>query len=690
MILDNELTSLGGTAKKQDFSIDMNEHVFKMLTSNIYTDTVLAVMREWSTNAIDACIDAGLPIKYDVNMPTILQSEFSVRDYGTGLSEEDILGLFSMLGASTKRTSNKFNGTFGIGRMAGLAYSSSFNIESYLNGEKISYLISTDSGIPQTISLGKTTTDEPNGLKLTVPVQVKDQRQFESKAADLYRFFSDKPTLNKEIKYPDVKVDIEGKDWYIEDTNYYSRYSNKVLAIMGNVAYEVPTQDFRGTSIESIAESSLRLEVPLGEVSITPGRESLSMDDKTIDYLTKRMVDVSNEASEDFHNNISKLPTAWERAIKYNESYSSLPYNIRGSISHKLSSDEKEYYTIRRDRVVVGDLESPGLIFQTWSSNRVTGRTYSQYDRIRVSEKTLLMVADIRINIRDAVEKLRETTNVDTVIVIKAEKWDKDNIPAHVKLAEAFLSKMGNTTYVKASDYFTPIQKSKNGTYTRTASEFNPVVFYVVSHGLSVQRGNKLSSYKSKNYYYVETNGLTVTNMTDYVLSIHIRFARLYKEQNSKQEDFMIVGVPKTGMPNIKNDPRFIPLEGALNHLVKDVVITDTTKPGRLFGRFLTKQRVRQLLDINELPKNLTSYFKVLADFDDKYPHHTAITDISSILSIFKCKSVEPDTTYTLAEMQLDYPLLTSMTAYGHTIDNNKISRYTLLEEQNKGLTNGI
>jgi hypothetical protein len=62
--------------------------MFQMLTSNVYNDPILAVMREWSTNACDACIAANKPVKFDVNLPTLEETTFSVRDYGTGFLQK--------------------------------------------------------------------------------------------------------------------------------------------------------------------------------------------------------------------------------------------------------------------------------------------------------------------------------------------------------------------------------------------------------------------------------------------------------------------------------------------------------------------------------------------------------------------------------------------------------------------------
>lgn len=696
MIQTTNASTLGGNAPMQNFGIEMNESMFAMLTKNVYTDTVLAVMREWSTNAIDACIDANLPIKYEVNLPNMLCSEFSVRDYGTGLSDEDILGLFSMLGASTKRNSNKFNGTFGIGRMSGLAYADSFNIESYYNGTKISYLVSTDSGIPQTISLGQTSTDEPNGLKLTIAVQTKDQDQFTSKAADLYRFFEQKPTLNIPIDYGTVKKDIEGKDWYIAGDDYSDRYYNVVLAIMGNVAYEVPYSEFNGTDIASISQTSLRLEVPLGAVSITPGRESLSMDETTKEYLSARMRGVLTEASEAFIDSVKQEPTEWEQAAKFNRAINTLPYNIRSYVKTKDLFKSGKYFdaTSRNQSVILSDLSPFDFTFQVWEPNRVTGKMYHDYrNNIMINSSLHFIIGDIRTNVRDAVGAYKDKHGRSLkVIVIKPKEWDKDNITANNKLARQFITDLGCPNFGYASKYYTPVKKVK-GAVVRTATDFSPVNIHLNANSVYTVRGPLLSRRKEDKYYYVETSSLNITGMSEDEVSIYARFLQNYQHQNSGKktlENSVIVGVPKNGMANIANDPRFIPLKGSMQHLVPNVNIVDTSELGTVISKLGTNISNLKLLSGHTLPEELGLYLKALLDFDVKHPYYNYHISTKGVTSIFNCSVEAPVLNTTFAEIQREYPLLQKLLRCNYTLGYKNISRYLLLEEQNKGLPNGI
>ena len=101
------------TFNSTSFTIETNASMFSLLTSKVYNDPMAAVIREWSTNAIDACIAANKPIDFEVHIPTATECYFSVRDYGTGLEADQLTTLFCTLGASTKRNSNAYNGTFG-------------------------------------------------------------------------------------------------------------------------------------------------------------------------------------------------------------------------------------------------------------------------------------------------------------------------------------------------------------------------------------------------------------------------------------------------------------------------------------------------------------------------------------------------------------------------------------------------
>ena len=76
-----------GSFEESSYSIKASPKVFNILSDTLYSNKVLAVVRELSTNALDSHIENGNPDEpFVINMPTVANPTFSVRDYGTGLS----------------------------------------------------------------------------------------------------------------------------------------------------------------------------------------------------------------------------------------------------------------------------------------------------------------------------------------------------------------------------------------------------------------------------------------------------------------------------------------------------------------------------------------------------------------------------------------------------------------------------
>ena len=104
------------------------------LLRNNYSNTRLAVVREISANALDANLEANSKRQIEDSLPSKIKSYFRVRDFGGGLSKEDVFGLYSKYGKSTKRQSNNYIGAFGIGKFAPLSYGDNFTCVSYNGG----------------------------------------------------------------------------------------------------------------------------------------------------------------------------------------------------------------------------------------------------------------------------------------------------------------------------------------------------------------------------------------------------------------------------------------------------------------------------------------------------------------------------------------------------------------------------
>ena len=125
-------------------------HIFSILRNSLYSDKPLAIIREYCTNAQDAHVEAGKPNKsIRVKYPTIFDNTLSIRDFGNGLSKEEVFTVFNSYGESTKRDSNDLVGMLGLGSKSAFSYVNDFTIKSYNNGlmsQYIAYIDETNIG----------------------------------------------------------------------------------------------------------------------------------------------------------------------------------------------------------------------------------------------------------------------------------------------------------------------------------------------------------------------------------------------------------------------------------------------------------------------------------------------------------------------------------------------------------------
>lgn len=129
------------------FGIDMESqaHLAMVLRDSIYSDKILAVLREYGSNAWDAHREVGkddLPI--EIHIPTAMKPELIIRDHGPGMSHYMVFYRYTQYGASGKRDTDRQVGFLGLGCKSGFAYNDSFTVTSWHKGEKRIYLAVLD------------------------------------------------------------------------------------------------------------------------------------------------------------------------------------------------------------------------------------------------------------------------------------------------------------------------------------------------------------------------------------------------------------------------------------------------------------------------------------------------------------------------------------------------------------------
>jgi DNA topoisomerase VI subunit B len=120
---DSELLYSNVQGESIPFSIGDPSVIIDIIRKKIYSHPIRTMVQEYLSNAKDSCLEAGKDSScIHVSLPTHLKPEFSIRDYGVGMSDERIREVFVQYGISTKRNSVSQLGYFGIGSKSGWAY----------------------------------------------------------------------------------------------------------------------------------------------------------------------------------------------------------------------------------------------------------------------------------------------------------------------------------------------------------------------------------------------------------------------------------------------------------------------------------------------------------------------------------------------------------------------------------------
>ena len=79
------------------FSMALNDKLFEIMYGKLYSDKELANVRELSCNAKDAHIDAGTTdTLFEVHLPNTLEPYFGVKDFGTGLTPQQMIDIYTV------------------------------------------------------------------------------------------------------------------------------------------------------------------------------------------------------------------------------------------------------------------------------------------------------------------------------------------------------------------------------------------------------------------------------------------------------------------------------------------------------------------------------------------------------------------------------------------------------------------
>jgi hypothetical protein len=298
-----------------------------------YSNKEASVIREYSCNAMDSHIFSGIPTTpIEVTLPTQMEPELKIRDFGYGLSIDELSDIYFKYWKSTKRNTNELTGALGIGCKSGFAVSDVFTVVSICNGMKC-IVTGQKDGFADVICHQQT--NEPSGIEVIIPVQQKDVQKFITEALDFFQYWEIKPilknideeTVKAAFNTMDTKAFLEGSGWAVRPAGYGR---GKSVAVMANVAYNIDWDQVKNSLEPQVAhkvegifaflrENLTALYFPNGTLAFTPNRESLQYNEVTVKALGDKLVGIYNTLLSLITSKIADAPNIWEAKIRYNQ-----------------------------------------------------------------------------------------------------------------------------------------------------------------------------------------------------------------------------------------------------------------------------------------------------------------------------------------------------------------------------------
>lgn len=332
---DNTVKAEGSIAEQTSkvFCIQQTKEMMEILSKSMYTNPEKAVARELLCNAYDAtvqkaeellrdCKDPNKTVKdfyrpIEVHAPGLFEEYFSVRDYGVGLSDEDVQVLYTTYGASTKRDTNSQIGGFGIGSKSPFAISESFNVTSFYKGRKRLYQCYKSKGLPYITKITDEETEEPDGLLVNVPVKYDstfyihlrnvlkgfnrgDVVMLNNPGEEPFEFFEDYYTFSG----------VEGLYCVNKDKDRISDYYACVR--MGKVIYHT-----------SEGGRDLLIDEPIGTYEIAASREKITQSEETQIAIQRRIKELRERYVEYWSESLPPVVTSFSQQEKLIKGFSS-------------------------------------------------------------------------------------------------------------------------------------------------------------------------------------------------------------------------------------------------------------------------------------------------------------------------------------------------------------------------------
>lgn len=395
--------TLGGQ-EAISFGISEDPAFFQILSSSLYNNPNLAVVRETICNSWDAHIEAGLQ-----HVPILIHLDedgfIRFRDYGKGIPTNKIGQVYGTYGASTKKSNTATTGGFGLGCKSPFAYTDSFQVTSMNQGKMSIYNVTKSSietnGKPGIIPIITGVDTDQTGLEVKFQIRDEDVNEFIRYIESIVYNGEIKAVLRRrvltgpgELSEQDRELPVLGMSFepgsYDFSGSWHRNYmgSHAVYVRYGNVMYPATqspaTEEALGlihNFMGIIGAQRIVVQAAPSTLAIAPSRETLSNQKMTDDGITDICVDLVNKLEEHCKAGIPAAIEYIEECIKKGNDHSWYDYpdflnfiddrTVRGYMASSLwAKQRKHHYKHWKNLSITRFFEQPEFQGFNWNVNK--------------------------------------------------------------------------------------------------------------------------------------------------------------------------------------------------------------------------------------------------------------------------------------------------------------------------------
>lgn len=692
---DVVLSNVGTTG---EFKIRNSAKAFKILSDGLYSNKIKAIIRELSCNAVDSHVAAGKPdVPFEVHLPTMLEPWFSVRDFGTGLDNNQVVNIYTTYFESTKSDSNDFIGALGLGSKSPFSYTENFTVTAIKNGTKRIYsAFINEVGVPSIAEMSEELTDEGNGVE--VKFSVTDRYEYNSfvhEAQRVFMWFKHRPNVIGNTSYHLQEPIYREKD-IVPGIHYTEGYNS--VAVMGNIAYEIkpsePTKYFG--DLAHLLSCGLVIEFEIGELDFAASREELSYVPLTINSIKRRLEELNANLAIHLAEKANAFTNEWERASYLSSQYQTKLYKaaVRKYVTDTKFElfDTQSYHGRFEFKFPVADLLARQLEVKAFSVHgdrtsqlkanpKYVGNNYVYYNTFPVSADAVFVLNDLKTGCfararyhftqENAHKVVYCLSHTDPDLEVRQAEYDKfmaelHNPPVIMKASE--LIKQERKKSVSTQGILTTRRKVSRGRTEEYCWEpFSEVLD------------------DNTTYYYVALSNYEARNDRNEVIDVMSLRQMMNKCGIDEISKIQIFGVRKNRLKELSELDNWVPLEDKLK---AEIAKVDDKKIASLvvaemvdsyYNRTYSNKNVAKLVGKD------SPYYEFIDNFVNILRTNGEVTQLVSLCQLY-CKSIQVEDVkkkFTDAKEALykRYPLLTYLF---HADDKDVADYIKLVDKQEK------